>query len=106
MNKNLAYILGVFLGDGSICSDKRTFMLQAIDHDFVKKTVSNLEKLSENNVSIGEENRLTKANKKVFSTRLSDVKFCNILQEITHNRKNLPIDFSEWDKVLQRELIS
>ena len=35
MNKNFAYLIGVFLGDGTICSDERTFCLQAIDKDFV-----------------------------------------------------------------------
>jgi hypothetical protein len=106
MNKKLAYILGVFLGDGSICSDKRTFALQAIDLDFVEKTADALRCLSKNNVIVSEEKRLTTAGRRVFSARLSDVNFCNIISKLTFGRKNIPIDFNSWDKIFQNEFIS
>ena len=106
MNKNLAYVLGVFLGDGSICSDKRTFMLQAIDLDFVERAASSLKKLSDNSIRITEENRLTTANRKVFSVRVSDVALCNELTGLTFGRNNIPIDFLFWDNLFQKEFIS
>jgi len=106
MNKNLAYIIGVFLGDGTICSDKRTFNLQVIDKDFAEETVKSLKELSNNKVSFKEMNRLTKANRIVYGVYLSDIKLCNKLLEITNNRKNLPIDFEKWEYIFQKELIS
>lgn len=106
MNKNLAYILGVFLGDGSIDKSNRTFTLQTIDKDFSEKTSKCLKELSNNKVTSGQVNRLTSANRIVFTSSVSDAIFCRELQNLTHNRKNLPIDFGEWEKIWQRELIS
>jgi hypothetical protein len=57
-------------------------------------------------VRISEEKRLTRANRKVFSVRLSDVEFCRRISDMTFGRQNIPINFNLWDKTLQRELIS
>lgn len=101
----MAYIIGVFLGDGSI-NQGRTFTLQSIDYDFNEKTLKCLKDLSKNNSRLIELNRLTTANNIVYKTDVSDVALCNTLKELTNNRSNLPIDFSEWDRELQLELIS
>lgn len=106
MNKNLAYIVGSFLGDGSVDKSNRTFTLQTIDRDFAEKVAQDLKELSLNKVVCKMVKRLTSANRPVYSASVSDAVFCRKLQEITHNRKNLPIDFDKWDKVLQKELIS
>ena len=106
MNKNLAYIIGVFLGDGTICSDKRTFCLQTIDKDFAEKTKKSIETLTENKVRLCEMNRKTTAGRLVYGVYVSDVKLCNELLECTAQRKNLPVDFVEWEILLRNELIS
>jgi DNA-binding transcriptional regulator WhiA len=108
MNKNLAYLIGVFLGDGSISNGTggKTFSLQVIDKDFAENTVECLRKLSSNSVRIVEMNRRTVANKIVYAVYLSDVIFCNKLLEITNQRKNLPINFNSWEKEMQLELIA
>lgn len=106
MNKNLAYLIGVFLGDGSICSNKRTFNLQVIDKDFAENVVKSLKQLSENLVRLVEMDRLTKARKIVYGVYVSDVKLCNILTKITNQKRNLPIDFDKWDRNMQLELIA
>lgn len=106
MNKNLAYIIGVFLGDGTICSDKRTFCLQTIDRDFAEKTQKSIETLSKNSVRLVERARKTKADRTVYAVYASDVVLCRLLSGKTSGRKNLPIDFASWDKVLRDELIS
>jgi len=106
MNKNLAYIIGVFLGDGTICYDKRTFGLQVIDKDFAEETAKSLKELSNNKIRLNEENRRTTANRIVYAVYLSDIELCNKLLEITNNRKNLPIEFEKWDYIFQKELIA
>lgn len=105
MNKNLAYIIGVFIGDGSVLQNKM-FNLQSIDKDFVDITAMCLENLSKNKVTVTVLNRLTSSNRLVYSVYLCDVKFCRLLREITNNKKNLPIDFERWDRILQLELIA
>lgn len=106
MTKQLAYIIGVFLGDGTICSNGRTFNLQAIDKDFVENTANALKELSDNSVRMVEMNRLITANNKVYAVYLNDVKFCKMLLRVTSDRKNLPIDFYKWNKDWQWELIA
>jgi len=106
MNKSLAYIIGSFLGDGSIASDKRTFTLQAIDKDFVEKVKVSLSNLSENSVQMTEIPRKTTANNLVYGIYLSDIKLVTELLTQTNKRQNLPIDFKDWKPDLQKELIS
>jgi hypothetical protein len=106
MEKNLAYVIGVFLGDGSVGSKEKTFCLQTIDRDFAEKTKKSIETLTDNQVSLVEMNRRTRAGRIVYAVYASDVKLCKLLLEKTSNKKNLPIDFITWDKVLRDELIS
>ncbi len=104
MNKNLAYLIGVFLGDGSI--KNRSFILQAIDKDFINFTAEALSTNTKNKITVGEKNRLTTANKIVYFVNNCDVELQKILLSITNNRKNLPIDFDEWEDFFQKELIA
>lgn len=106
MNKNLAYIVGVFLGDGTICSDNRTFNLQSIDKDFVMITAKCLKELSQNKVKTCVMNRKTRAQRKVYAVYLSDVEFCRKLNALTDDRQRLPVDIDKWDKEIQFELIA
>jgi len=104
--KATSYILGVYLGDGHISKNKRTFILQAIDEDFVIKTANSLRKLSDNKVTIGIAKRLTSAKRKVYFVTLSDVKMNKWLLEETIGRKNIPIDFNEWERSHKLEFFS
>ncbi len=106
ITKKEAYLLGVFLGDGSVDIHKRTFTLQAIDKDFVEKTAEALRSMTKNKVSEATQNRLTVANNKVYATYLSDVVFCKSISEKTNNRKSIPIDFYKWESGHQKELVS
>lgn len=106
MNKRLAYIIGVFLGDGSIDKKQNTFCLQVIDEDFADKTITSLQQESQNTVRKVLMSRKTNAHKNVFGVYLSDVTLCKYLIEITNNRKNLPVGFEKWETIFQKELIS
>lgn len=102
----MAYIIGVYLGDGSIGTNKRTFCLQTIDKDFVEKTFSDISTLTKNNPKVITMPRLTTAKRVVYGMYVTDVTLCNELKKITNNRNNLPIDFGKWARSLQLELIS
>lgn len=105
-NKDQAYVIGVFLGDGSIDKSTRTFCLQAIDEDFVKKCKASLDRILEKENTLVEMNRLTSAGRIVYAVYAHKASFCRELQEITQNRTSLPEGFDEWEIPLQKELIS
>lgn len=106
MTKRYAYLLGVFLGDGSIGSDGRTFCLQAIDKDFIDATAEALESVSSNKVSVKEIPRKTSANNTVYAVYCSDVKLCRRLSDDTDNRLHIPLDLEKWSKDCQNIFVS
>jgi hypothetical protein len=89
---DLAYILGVYLGDGSIyCNHKRNdtliFSLEAIDRDFVEETKRILELLLQRSFTIKESNR----NKTpLYKLRFGNNSFCKWLQNETRCKNELP----------------
>jgi hypothetical protein len=105
MNKNLAYLIGVFLGDGYIAHD-RSFGLQTIDKDFVDFTAKALSTNTTKKITVGEINRLTTAKNIVYYLYNSDLELNKLLLSITDGKIHLPIDFSEWEDDLQKELIA
>ena len=106
MKKQIAYIIGVFLGDGSISSDNRTFCLQTIDEDFADECLKSLLFLTKNNIKKVELKRHTTANKKVYAIYCSDKVLCDMLMYKTLNRERLPKDFYSWNAEEQKELIA
>lgn len=105
ISKDLAYILGVFLGDGSITSQGYSFCLQAIDKDFVENTYHALNTVTSHTRFV-KLNRATSAGKEVWAVYANDVKLCRELKEITSNRTQLPKDFSSWPREIQHSLIA
>lgn len=101
-----AYIIGVYLGDGSIGTDKRTFCLQSIDKDFCEITLKSLTIITKNNPRLVQMNRLTTAKRIVWGLYLTDKELCDFLKEITHDRKELPKDIYNWDNNCKRSLIA
>ena len=74
MNKDLAYIVGVFLGDGSAIG--RTFSLQTIDVDFAVMVAESMGKLTKNHVLKKEIPRRTKAGHVVYAVVVNDTDLC------------------------------
>lgn len=106
MTKEKAYLIGVFLGDGSVGKKKIRFTLQTIDRDFAQKTADVLKACAKNKVVMTVLNRKTTANRQVYAVYAADAVMCRELSSITNERKNLPRDFYSWGYDLQRELIS
>jgi len=106
MTKDLAYLIGVFLGDGSVQSDGRTFCLQTIDKDFAEACKSSLEKLTINAVRVVEVPRLTSANRRVYAVYCSDVRLCELLRERTGRRLHIPDDWLDWSDGDRKELVA
>lgn len=106
VNKELAYIIGVYLGDGSIDKSVRTFCLQTIDRDFAGHAEEALKQLTKNSVSVIERNRKTMADNTVWAVSAYDAEFCRKLQVLTGQRKHLPVDFEQWEELHQKWLIA
>jgi hypothetical protein len=106
MTKWYAYLLGVYLGDGSIQTDGRTFCLQAIDRDFVEKTGKALSNLSCSAVRVVELPRKTTGGNQVFAVYCSDKNLVERLKKDTDNRLHIPLDIDKWPKQLRLEFIS
>ena len=103
---DVAYVIGVFLGDGSVGTDKRTFCLQSIDKDFCENTLKSLMLMTKNHPRIVQMSRLTTAKRIVWALYLSDVNLCRFLQEITKGRTELPEETHKWSGDCKRALIA
>lgn len=106
ITKDYAYIIGVFLGDGSIGTDKRTFCLQSIDKDFCETTEKSILKMTYSTPRIVQMNRLTTAKRIVWGLYLTDVSLCKQLKEITKNRTELPEYVYTWSDENKKALIA
>jgi hypothetical protein len=104
MQKELSYLLGVFLGDGSI-SQKRTFELQTIDRDFAEYTQARMFVCGKNNPTLKEVGRLTSAGKIVYRASLHDAEFCRVIRRFCPDKESLPREFYSWPWTIQKELI-
>lgn len=102
----LAYVIGVYLGDGSIGSDKRTFSLQSTDKDFCENTLKSLKTLTSNNPRIVQISRLTTAKRIVWGLYLTDTKLCELLREITQKRTELPREVHRWSNDCKMSLLA
>ena len=102
-NKPLAYLVGVYLGDGSIHQPKGNRMLifahQSIDQEFVLKTKSALEVVLGHSIRYREQIRNYKDNlklgfkqhiRKVYETSTSNNEVCSWLVEVTKNKTIVP----------------
>jgi len=106
MNEDLAYVLGVYLGDGSITSNGRAFTLQVIDKDFAERVRDTLNRiLPVCHVDFRERNRKTNTGNTVYAVTISNVEFCRYLKEYTGYEKHLPSDFDKWEERVQKALI-
>jgi len=106
MTKDLAYIIGIYLGDGSVMSDGRTFCLQTIDKDFAEACSNSIKSLTTNSVRTVNILRLTVTKRQVYAVYVSDIKLCRLLKQQTNNRTNLPVDWLSWSEEERKELIS
>lgn len=108
ISKDFAYILGVFLGDGSITSEGYAFSLQAIDKDFVEHTYNALKTIPilAGHTRFVEMKRKTAADKTVWATYANSIEFCRELNRITEDRKHLPKDLDSWSKDTRHALIA
>lgn len=105
--KNYAYILGLYFGDGSI--EKRSdnnyiFRLQAIDKDFVEHVAEILSQEIGKPIVVKEENRKTTANNKVYSCSVGNIYFKPIYGD-THKKQIVPEYVFSWNKEVQLKFL-
>jgi len=95
--KSYAYILGVYLGDGSVSKNgtSMVFRLGAIDKDFVDKTSELLQELTGKNANINQL-REKRSIHQPYVTACYDRELCYHLQEVTENKTVIPEFVKEW----------
>jgi intein-encoded DNA endonuclease-like protein len=95
--KSYAYILGVYLGDGSVSKNgtSRVFRLTAIDKDFVEKTSGLLQEITGKNANINQCREARSINQP-YVTACYDRELCNHLQEATEFKTVIPDYVKEW----------
>ena len=91
----IAYIIGVYLGDGSVCIknsphlDYMEFSLQVIDKDFAEYVAQVTSYLAKRDIYIKE--RIHKNMKNVvYEVKFHDYIFCEWLRSITNDKEKIP----------------
>jgi hypothetical protein len=110
-DKNFAYILGVYLGDGSItvwrspgCKDRLIFRLNTIDEDFAEATKAALQHLSDYTVSLCC-HAVSKSSKPNHALALGDRALCDRLLTDTQGKSVIPAYVFEWPRDLKLAFI-
>lgn len=104
-SQELAYIIGVYLGDGctSKSSSGHCFRLSVIDKDFAEKTARYLSIILEKKVIVFEDKwPQTRGNKSNFVTQAHGTGFCTFLEDETNRKKVIP-DFIKSGTVMQKK---
>lgn len=106
LNKELGYILGVYLSDGSI-TDKN-FQLQAIDKDFVEQTLIFLKNRFPNCKSSlrirPDKGSWNKSDRYVIKVGIGDM--ADWIKYQTNNKHHIPLCIWDSDDVIKRWFIS
>jgi len=108
LNKELAYLLGVYLTDGSISyTESYTFSLKAIDKDFVENTLKSFKKINSNcsaNVYLQKardrywpDGRVSKTQDQ-YCINVGFSKFGDFFKNQTNNKHHIPLII--WDASL------
>lgn len=99
--KSYAYILGVYLGDGSICKSNRggqsVFRLNTIDRDFAETVRKALNDLVSAVVGIGT-NEVKKSSNPNHSLHCTSEELCEKLRTETKNKQVIPTWISDAPK--------
>jgi hypothetical protein len=109
--KSFAYVLGVFLGDGSVTtwrasgkSDRLIFRLNTIDEDFARATKLALEQLSDYKVSLCC-HAVSKSSKPNWALALGDRGLCQRLVTETEKKRVIPSYVFGWLRELKLAFI-
>lgn len=94
LNKELAYLLGVFLTDGSITG--KNFQLQVIDKDFIERTFNYLKHINPiSKTKIRERKDTNGWNKSIrYVIKINIGEYAEWFKEITNNKHHIP--FNIW----------
>ena len=97
--KDFAYLLGVYFGDASIVKRTEncyTFTIEAIDKDFLERTVIELGSFTGKTPNIFERSRKTSSGKTVYALTLSDKLTFKQFIDDTGGCKYIPDYVADW----------
>lgn len=109
LNKDIAYILGVYLSDGTIYSNKnnwKMFTLEVIDKDFAQKTQECLNRITGVNKEINVCNARSGNAIVNYKAYCGNQELCRWLQDITSCKRYIPLIIFDADKTIKKEFIS
>ena len=117
LTKELAYLIGVYLGDGSVYIYQRKdgkgknywFRLSCIDYDFIEETKRCLEKTLPNRKFSVYKLKLTgrfKNERQQYQLVSRDKNIAEFLQSVTLNKKQVPPFLYDSSQEIQKSFIS
>jgi len=109
LNKDIAYILGVYLSDGSVYTNKdywKMFTLEVIDEDFAVKTQECLNRIIGVNKEINVYKDRGCNNRDSFKAYCGNQDLCQWLEDITLKKRYIPSIIFDADKVIKKEFVS
>lgn len=98
-DESFAYVLGVYLGDGSVTeqdSGTRTFLLGSIDHDFTEATAEAFRELTDATVSVNGPYEPGKPGREFWQTYCGCDELCTRLEEDTDGKQVIPDYVWDW----------
>ena len=109
LNVSTAYLVGVYLTDGSIY--KNQFYLESIDKDFCETVLSVLENILENfnkNIRYIEPRKKSDGYKyaATYRIKISSVELCQWLMKITNHKQTIPNEILNSDKEILLAFLS
>lgn len=106
LNKELAYLFGVYLTDGSI--SEKNFQLQAIDKDFVEQTLSFWKKfIPSSTAHLRERSDTTSWNKqKRYVIKIGIGDFAAFFEGQTIKKHHIPLCIWKADRIIKRWFIA
>nr|DAN13374.1 MAG TPA: hypothetical protein [Caudoviricetes sp.] len=107
-DKNYAYLLGVYFGDGHIRPHGKTsfaFEMSAIDKDFVEKVRDTLSIVLDRDVSLRYASRKTSTGSQVYVTGTSSPYFGKMYED-SYDCNKIPDYVMDWSKELKLEFLS
>ncbi len=106
---SLAYVVGIYLGDGSVWYNKHRnqyiFSLEVVDKDFAEKTRQELEAVIHRPINLHERHKACTRSGITYRLRVYDQNFCAFLKQSTNNKQLIPSFISKGINSLAKNLI-
>lgn len=114
MNPELAYILGTYMGDGSICHNNRgngrgksgyILSLTVIDIDFINSFKKTIKKILNKEYNIKKRDKGIPNQKPIYSYRVGCSDLCKWILKVTKKKKIIPYEIIESNDECKKQFL-